>query len=132
MYEWVHDFDTSAACCRSFQPSAAPLISGLTGSAYCLSAQWIDEDFTLQSVVLQAFPGKYCARMDLSVTVKDGNAFIDSKEPGRNPRQQTILNPQHPGCVRSWDPSWSSSPSAGHLPPGQLQLTLGWIPNLCD
>ena len=69
-------------------------------------------------------------------------ALMICEEPGRNYRRQTVLHLQH----HSWGPilqicplqrpldlvfphkgrNATVGPSAGHLPPGLLQLTLGW------
>ena len=96
------------------------------------------------------FIPKDCPRMDLSVTTD--NITVLPSSIVRNSielhLQEIVLFPQHHCCglilqicplQHPQDPGFSHkghnatpAPSAGHLPPRLLQLTLGWTPSLCD
>ena len=85
--------------------------------------------------------GKDCPHMDLSVSAKD--ITVSPSLMTECPSPWTLLQWPNPADLQSTtsqqDPVFprkghntTPGPSAGHLPPGLMQLTLGWTPNLHD
>ena len=115
---------------------------------YELKSGWHHLRLNLSKTELLFILGKDCPRMDLSgCRGCHGIAFIDSEEP-RHKGRRTVLHPQHHCCglilqicplQHPQDPDFphkrccaTPGPSTGHLPPGLLQLPLGWTLSFCN